>query len=87
MTQRYQEKTESLHNDIRQLSDTISAKDDHIQNFLQQVSALQTDCDNYETEIQTLFREIKEKNQDMNVLTEAFEKRGLPLSYYLAPLL
>jgi hypothetical protein len=53
---------------------------------LTQVSALQTDCDNYETEIQTLFREIKEKNLDMNVLTEAFEKRGSPPSLPLPSL-
>lgn len=66
----------TLNIDVRNLTDTISAKDDRIQLLLQQIGTYQIDCENYENEIQNLFKEKKEITNDLNILTEAFEKRG-----------
>lgn len=73
----YQDKINSLNADVRTLSDTISAKDARIQLLLEQLSTYKSDCENYESEIHNLFQEKKDLTTDMNILTEAFEKRGL----------
>lgn len=67
----------SLNLQLRTLCDSNMEKNNKIQSLTQQISSLEIDCERYEIEINKLIHEKQEKNADILLLSEAFDKRGL----------
>ena len=76
LTTRYDQTIHSLNEQLRVLCDSNLEKNHKIHTLTKQLSEAQIDCERYEVEINKLIKEKHEKNSDMLLLSEAFEKRG-----------
>ncbi len=77
LTLQNEEKTTSFNERIRSLCVSISQKDDFIVSLERKIADLQTENSENDVEIHSLYKEKKELQNDINILTEAFTKRGI----------
>lgn len=85
MTNQNEQTINSLNEQLRILCDSNIEKSNKIQSLTKHLTESQNDCEKYEVEINKLIKEKQEKNNDIILLSEAFDKKGI--SYLLTYLI